>query len=69
MNWRTLFVVRNFENFHEIFEICGKVVVTFDHIVVVWGRYLGVAGANGEEAGGSSCGVPETGDKVERKKA
>ena len=32
--------------------------------VVVWGGDLGVVGANGAEARGSSCGVPETGDKV-----
>ena len=29
---------------------------------------MGVIGANGSEARGSSCGVPETGEKVEIKK-
>ena len=37
--------------------------------VVVWGRDLSVVGVNGAEARGISCGVPETGDKVECKKA
>ena len=30
---------------------------------------MGVVGANGAEARGGSCGVPETGDEVEGKKA
>ena len=30
---------------------------------------MGVVGSNGSEAGGSSCGVPDTGDKFECKKA
>ena len=36
---------------------------------VVWGVDVGVVGANGAEYRGSSCGVPETGEKVEGKKA
>ena len=35
---------------------------------VVWGRDMGVVGATGAEARGSSCGVPETGDKVKGEK-
>ena len=35
---------------------------------VVWGRDVGVFGANGAEARGNSCGFSETGDKVEGKK-
>ena len=35
--------------------------------VFLWGGYLGFFGANGAESRGSSCGVPETGDKVEVK--
>ena len=31
---------------------------------VVWVRYLGVVGANGAEAVGSSCWVPATGEKI-----
>ena len=34
---------------------------------VVWGRDVGVVGANGKEAIGILCGVPYTGDKVEGK--
>ena len=37
--------------------------------VLVWGGELGVVGTNGAEAGGSSCAVPVTGDKVEGKRA
>ena len=37
--------------------------------VVVWGEDLGVVGANGTEFTGGSCGVHDTGDKVEGKKA
>ena len=36
---------------------------------VVWGRDLVFIGANGTETGGSSCGVPATGEKVEGKEA
>ena len=35
--------------------------------VVVWGGDLGVVDANGADSGGSLCGVPETGGKVEGK--
>ena len=35
--------------------------------VVVWGGDLGVVGSNGTEDRGNSCGVPETGDKFEKK--
>ena len=35
----------------------------------VWGGEVGVVGANGAEARGSSCGVPKTVDKVKGKKA
>ena len=34
-------------------------------VVVVWGGYLGVVGANGAEARGSSPGVPDTCEEVE----
>ena len=34
-------------------------------VVVVLGGDLGIVGANVAEARGNSCGVPETGDKVE----
>ena len=34
---------------------------------VVWGGDLGVVGANGAKDRRSSCGVPETGDKIEIK--
>ena len=37
--------------------------------VFVWGEDLGVVGANGKEAVGSSCGVPEKGEEVEAKEA
>ena len=37
--------------------------------VVVWGGDSGVVGDNGAEAGGSSCGFPETGEEVEDKKS
>ena len=37
--------------------------------VVVCGVELSVVGDNGSEAGGSSCGVPDTGNEVEGKKA
>ena len=37
--------------------------------VVVWGGDLVIVGANGAEARGSSCGVSETGGKVEGKNA
>ena len=36
---------------------------------IVWGRGVSVAGANGTEDTGTLCGVPETGGKVEGKKA
>ena len=36
---------------------------------VFWGGDLGVVGANGTEAGRTSCGVLATGDEVEEKKA
>ena len=38
-------------------------------VAVVWGGDLGVVGANCADAGGGSFGFPETGDKVEGKKA
>ena len=44
--------------------LCGNTCGT-----VVWGRYVDVVGANGAEARGISCGVTETGEKVEGKKA
>ena len=37
--------------------------------VVVCGGYLGFVSYNSAEAGRSSCGVPETGDEIEGKKA
>ena len=36
---------------------------------VVWRIDVGVVGANGAEAGGSSCGIPETVNKVKVKEA
>ena len=36
---------------------------------VVWGGGVVVVGANGAEARGSSCGITETGEQVEGKKA
>ena len=44
------------------FLLCGDTCS-----VVVWGGDLGVVGANDSETKGISCGVPETGDKVEDK--
>ena len=35
----------------------------------VWGRNMGVVGANGVEARGNSCGVPEIGGEVKGKEA
>ena len=38
-------------------------------VLFFWGGDLGVVGANGTEAGRTSCGVLATGDEVEEKKA
>ena len=47
----------------------GKVLLRGDTcIVVVWGRDLGVVGANGAESGGISYWFSNTGDEVEVKK-
>ena len=50
-------------------SISEKLYHTMIQGVLFWGGvYLGVVGSNGVEAGRSSCGVLETGDKVEGKK-
>ena len=46
----------------------GKVLLRGDTgSVVIWGGDLGVVGANGAEAGGSSFWFPETGENFEGK--
>ena len=46
----------------------SKVLLCYDiGAVIVWDGDLGVVGANGADARGGLCGVPETGEKVEGK--